>query len=244
MLKTSQAETIFDLGFCDGADTAYYLAKGFRVVAVEANPALAAAGQNRFAAEIADGRLTLLNIGIGSEHATLPFYVNEANAHWSSFEISYGCRDGTPFHIVYVSCQTIGELLETYGCPYYMKIDIEGVDKIVLSDMVKRTERPTLISVEEFGPATFDALAALGYTRFRVVPQNHRPRNRLPLWRREGRYVPWWTFDLHSSGPFGRDLRLPWRSAADARRDYDALLAAERANSVREWWDIHAAQPI
>src|SRR5690348_14857053 len=39
---------IYDVGLCDGDDTAFYLAKGFRVVAVEANPALVAAAKQRF----------------------------------------------------------------------------------------------------------------------------------------------------------------------------------------------------
>ena len=34
------ADLIYDVGMHNGADTAFYLAKGFRVVAVEANPEL------------------------------------------------------------------------------------------------------------------------------------------------------------------------------------------------------------
>jgi hypothetical protein len=34
------APLIYDVGMCDGADTAFYLAKGFRVIAIEANPTL------------------------------------------------------------------------------------------------------------------------------------------------------------------------------------------------------------
>jgi hypothetical protein len=33
--------TIFDIGMYDGAESAYYLQSGYRVVAVEANPELA-----------------------------------------------------------------------------------------------------------------------------------------------------------------------------------------------------------
>src|SRR4051812_12299597 len=39
---------IIDVGMHDGGDTAFYLAKGFDVVAVEADPGLAQAGAERF----------------------------------------------------------------------------------------------------------------------------------------------------------------------------------------------------
>ena len=52
---------ILDVGMYDGTDTAYYLSMGFRVLAVEANPALVAQAAERFEREIRDGRLTILH---------------------------------------------------------------------------------------------------------------------------------------------------------------------------------------
>jgi hypothetical protein len=51
---------IIDVGMSEGNDTAFYLAKGFDVVGVEADPALAAPLRERFAEAIAAGRLRLL----------------------------------------------------------------------------------------------------------------------------------------------------------------------------------------
>src|SRR3954453_2854835 len=48
---------IFDLGMYLGQDTAFYLHKRFRVVAVNADPGLCAAATRRFAAAIDTGRL-------------------------------------------------------------------------------------------------------------------------------------------------------------------------------------------
>ena len=45
---------IFDVGCNDGQDADFYLKKGFRVVEVEANPALCEALKKRFADEIAE----------------------------------------------------------------------------------------------------------------------------------------------------------------------------------------------
>ena len=59
-LSGVQDDLIIDVGMHDGTDTAYYLAKGFRVVAVEANPALVRAAQDRFSVEIDEGRLAII----------------------------------------------------------------------------------------------------------------------------------------------------------------------------------------
>ena len=55
---------VFDVGMHRGEDTAYYLHKGFRVVGVEANPAMAGHLRSRFRLEIASGALQLLEIGV------------------------------------------------------------------------------------------------------------------------------------------------------------------------------------
>ena len=55
--RTFRDDLIIDIGTNNGDDTAYYLEKGFNVVAVEANPSLCATLASRFAAEIRDGRL-------------------------------------------------------------------------------------------------------------------------------------------------------------------------------------------
>ena len=51
---------IYDFGMHKGEDTEYYLKKGFEVVSFEANPELAAHCRERFAEEIAAGRLTIV----------------------------------------------------------------------------------------------------------------------------------------------------------------------------------------
>lgn len=46
-------DLIYDVGFNRGEDTAYYLRKGYRVVAFEANPDLVQEGAARFERELA-----------------------------------------------------------------------------------------------------------------------------------------------------------------------------------------------
>ena len=52
---------VMDLGVSEGNDTAYYLSKGFRVIAVEADPATCDNLRQRFRSEIDAGDLMLLN---------------------------------------------------------------------------------------------------------------------------------------------------------------------------------------
>ena len=41
-------DLIFDLGFHNGDDTAYYLERGYRVLGVDANPSVIDAGSKQF----------------------------------------------------------------------------------------------------------------------------------------------------------------------------------------------------
>jgi hypothetical protein len=50
----------FDIGMYDGADTAYYLESGYKVIAVEANPNLAEMERSIFASPISRGELEIL----------------------------------------------------------------------------------------------------------------------------------------------------------------------------------------
>jgi FkbM family methyltransferase len=74
----TEQQIVFDIGFHNGSDTAHYLARGFKVVAVEANPALAAHGRALFSDAIRDGKL--LEVGIAEKAGHLDFYVNDSNS--------------------------------------------------------------------------------------------------------------------------------------------------------------------
>jgi FkbM family methyltransferase len=58
--------TVFDIGMYDGADTAYCLQSGYRVVAVEANPELVQRATEKFAAEKASGQMICVNAAIST----------------------------------------------------------------------------------------------------------------------------------------------------------------------------------
>ena len=59
-----EGDLIFDVGADNGDDTAAYLARGFRVIAVEANPTLCEGMHKRFANDIKRGRASIVNKAI------------------------------------------------------------------------------------------------------------------------------------------------------------------------------------
>lgn len=235
---------IYDIGVNHGEDTDFYLRKGFQVVGVEANPLIYAELVKRFHNEITNGDLVLLNKGISGERGTAKFYVNEDNDHWSSFVEAYGTRNGTRYHTVDIDCLTIADLLAAYGTPYYMKIDVEGIDKTILENLAPLKDRPSFVSVEEYGLACIDDLKALGgYTKFTLAAQNNKtwaqnPPNP-PL---EGLYVTK-VFNGKDSGLFGKELPGEWLSYEAFRALFARSVRAEDYTYVgpqNEWFDVHA----
>lgn len=234
---------IYDIGLNNGEDCAFYLNKGFDVVAIEASPILCKSAEKKFADYITAGRMKLLNIGVWSEDKTLQFFINLQNDHWSSFDPAYGCRGGTPFEVIDVPCKSIGQILAKFGAPYYMKIDVEGADKIILEGLKSVPELPTFISVEEYGVKAVDDLLTLGYRKFQIVAQRTKDPQSPPFPAREGTYAPA-VFNGLDSGVFGEELpQDQWRSYEEARHLYLTSVRDEKhtyRGPEHEWYDIHA----
>lgn len=88
-LELADQRVIFDLGMNTGIDTERWLEQGYKVVAVEANPLVAAstAAKPIEKKALKDGRLILLNIGIENSQAsgqTLDFWVPELHVDASN----------------------------------------------------------------------------------------------------------------------------------------------------------------
>lgn len=232
---------IFDLGVNHGDDTEFYLAKGFRVVGVEADPIIAQELGRRFAAEIADGRFVLEAVGILDKPGQQTFYRNIFCDHWSSFDPGYGCRGDTQFETILVECKPISYLFEKYGYPYYLKVDIEGADQLVLKQLRLMETKPTFVSVEEFGLATINLLYSLGFNMFSLRRQQDKSWAHLPNPPREGVFVER-AFTQRDSGPFG--LEVPeWMPVDKAQRAFNQLVRDENNNWLPppgEWYDLHA----
>ena len=257
---------IYDVGMHNGDDTAYYLHCGHRVVSIEANPLLCRAAEKRFSREIAEGQVSVLNVGVSDMRRTAEFFVNNKRDEWSSFDRELGTRQGTTATTVTVPCQPLSEIIATYGNPYYVKIDIEGYDRICLESLTPRT-RPLYISVEvTFTPEVIDILESLGYDQFKLVNQGTYTDS-LPIFddekvlrlvRKTSRLVPAirpllrplarhdfdtftqsfdWRFPEGCSGPFGSQTFGSWRSADQIRQKItSARHAFERRGKLANYW--------
>jgi FkbM family methyltransferase len=196
---------VFDVGMNNGDDTAYYLHKGFNVVAVEANPQLVDNVKIRFREEIRKGRLTILNVGITDEEGIKPFWVCDSYSYWSSFHRGAASNEGSVSHEIPVSCRRLDSVLEEFGVPYYLKVDIEQNERYCI-DSLKKGPLPEYVSFEGNTVALVDMIADLGYTRFKCISQHHYLPLELPSTSQQKRYE---MLDglLKSRNPFVRNLR-------------------------------------
>jgi len=175
---------IFDVGANDGIDTAYYLGLGHSVVAVEADTSLCDQIRGRFAQEITDRRVTVVNAAVMEEDRDkVALYIGKDNTE-SSVIRSMAERSGKLAGLITVKGRSLCSLFSEYGLPWYCKVDIEGYDLQAVSGMGSCNDRPAYISCEGTGQPigeigrderllylVFDALAARGYRQFKLVDQ-------------------------------------------------------------------------
>ncbi len=140
--------TIFDIGLFDGTDTAYYLELG-RVVAVEANPRLVQRGQERFDAEIKSSRLTIVHAAISTDTSPVELTVSGDDLGASSM-FQDRVADRKPAGSFTAPGLPVLDLMQQYGVPEYMKVDIEGADRFCILPLT-RDARPRYLSFE-IGP--------------------------------------------------------------------------------------------
>jgi len=231
-------DLIFDIGMHTGLDSEWYLAKGFRVVAVEANPTLAKLGAEKFAADIGSGRLIIENVGLADRDGKLPFYVNLDNDEWSSFNRALGTRQGTRYEVVTVPCITPARLFERFGVPYFVKIDIEGFDHLVVRALGGLKTKPRLASVEDNGFVSLVELFNAGCRAFKFMDQVEKWKIALPNPPLEGKFVKG-RFGACTSGPFGDEVPGTWMTLEDAARFYFKHIRPPGRGLQQHWWDIH-----
>jgi FkbM family methyltransferase len=223
---------IFDVGMHEGEDTDYYLQKGFDVVAFEANPELIAKCKGRFRDALQHGQLRIAEGAIAprSVGEKVTFYKN-AYSIWGTIDQGWAARNemlGANSEKIEVPRVDIGDAFRTFGIPYYLKIDIEGADALVLDELKTCHERPHCLSIET-EKVSYEALRAdvvrlrdLGYTKFKAVQQETVPGTVLKTKTLDGASLEY-VFQHHASGPFGDDISQPWRDQDGVLREYKTI---------------------
>jgi len=173
ILLAMEANLIYDVGMNNGDDTAYYLSRGFRVLAIEANPVFVEQCLRRFKREIGAGMLSILNIGVSDSEGTCPFWICDEHPEWSSFDRCIASRDNSNHHQINVCCRRFQSILREFGNPYYLKLDIEGNEICCLRDL-PASDLPKYVSFEKTDTWATDSLTLLndlGYTGFKLISQ-------------------------------------------------------------------------
>lgn len=259
---------IYDFGANDGCDIAYYLLKADMVVAVEANPVLCGVIAEKFPEEIRNGRVVIENCVIADRaRESTEFFIPLSGIaglshHHSTFidpdALPEPFRGRQKYKKILLRSQKASDIVSIYGKPYYVKIDIEHADSLILSQLLGSGCRPKFISAESHSIEVFAELVANGgYRHFKLVEGSSVPEvycNRffdqqkrrllkahslknaqssslgeVNLACQRFRCVE---FVYGSAGPFGEDVDGPWLSA-------DELF--NKLSSVGLGWrDIHA----
>lgn len=239
LLETPKhSDLVFDVGMHKGEDSEFYLRKGFRVVAFEAEPGLVEAGRERFKSYLESGQLAIVagaivdRETIAKGQTKIRFYRNEAVSVWGTVYPDWAernVRSGASSSIIEVDTVDFESVVRQHGVPHYMKVDIEGADMVCLQAFAAFRERPDYISLESdktrFANLRHEIaiLAALGYDAFQAIEQScithtYTPPNP----PREGAYVDW-HFPSGSSGLFGAELDDDWHSRRAILRRYRVI---------------------
>ena len=227
-----QYNLIFDLGLHKGEDSEFYLKKGFRVIGVDASGELCRFCRNRLKKYIDNGSLVILNYAIGTKNnQPTTFYKNLNNSVWGTTDINWAKRNekfGTVSVAVEVETIRLDTLIKKYGVPYYLKVDIEGMDLLAVKQLLHISEKPQYLSIESekrswkklLEECSF--LKELGYTEFKIINQKKINTQRSPDKPLEGKSIAH-VFEEGCSGLFGKELPGSWMSYKECIRFYKGV---------------------
>src|ERR1700730_6606466 len=123
---------IYDVGAHKGEDAEFYLKKGFRVIAVEANPEFCKTIMQRLSEYLKSGSLAVLNLAISSKQGEIEFYVDQKMSAWGTTNQDWVERNRAlgagDVRTITVKAARLDDIMREHGIPRYCKIDIEGND--------------------------------------------------------------------------------------------------------------------
>jgi len=225
---------IYDFGANIGDNIPYYLKKADVVVAVEANPALCRMMEARFSRELKSGQLHIENCVLTTNsEKEVCFYVHKQIHFVSQFPKPTDSYIGS-FHQIMLPSLSPATIVNKYGAPFYIKIDIEHYDQAILAGLFQNDIYPQFISAESHNIDIFAMLVACArYNAFKLVDGRSvcEKYKNFSFISNDGNSEIY-SFPYHSAGPFGDDVSGNWMPA----NDFFLLLASEGLG----WKDIHA----
>jgi len=156
-------DLVFDVGAGDGAMTDRLVARGARVVCVEAHPKRASALRDRYGVARGAGRLVGAAAGAGAASVVV---VDMGLANRTG-------RIPTSVPGVAIKLTTLDEMIRAFGTPSYCRIDVGGDPEAILDGLTVATKPVIPLLSFEFKAARLvnmrravERLARLGYRRF------------------------------------------------------------------------------
>lgn len=139
-LFVSKDSLVFDIGANEGYHTRYFLALGASVIAVEPIPACA---ENLRQIYLKD-RVTVVPCAVGDKASTAELHISSQatlstlSDEWMrSAQSSPRFKDVSWQETTRVAVITLDSLIEKYGVPDFVKIDVEGFEAKVLDGLTK-----------------------------------------------------------------------------------------------------------
>jgi len=244
-MKKSKKKIVFDLGFFNGQDSLNYINKGYKVIAVEANPFLFKKYKKKYLKHIKSKDLIIIN-RIFSKNPKAVFYYNPYEIFRGSVDKNlatntkfspkmYDLKFKKKVIAVKLPLTNLLKLVKEYGSPYYIKFDMDGVEEDLMEDLFKLKKKPKYLSVEfpkDFANYNFKNLKKLKYKKFLFVNQIYNTSN-----------DSYFSF-VNSSGDFGHHLKQKFYSFSKAKKIYKIfrkLRDIDQRNLSPGWLDLHVA---
>jgi len=184
-----KGDLVFDIGTNYGNHTSIFLELGAKVICLEPNPNLIPLLKKRFR-----NRVKIINKGVSSKQEVLQFNLLK-NPGCSTFDISTIPKGEVPVVIIPIKTITLNNLINTYGEPKFIKIDVEGFEYEVLQTLKKPVKTLSFefnLLRKNIADKCLHHLKSIGYEKFNFSYGNFKlessswKRNPLPFILRNG----------------------------------------------------------
>lgn len=230
-----KTDLIYDVGLHWGQDTDFYLKKGFRVIAFEANPENIEFCRKKFAVALKSGKLKIVEGAIIDENQfskgeLVRFFRNKNHSFWGSICNEWAYRNevlGTTNEVIEVKAVRFSECLEKYGIPFYLKADIVGAEMNCLKALQQFEHKPDYLSIRSEKVVfkklieEFIVLEELGYNRFKAIQQDFS--NLLVKINGNNGHNGIYQFAEGASGTFGEETPGKWKGHERILREYQRI---------------------
>jgi FkbM family methyltransferase len=226
---------IYDFGANNGDNIKYYIQKSDMVIAIEADPKQCNIIKDQYQKEIVEQKLFIENciVTSGASSNSELFYLHKERSLLNQYPRPND-KDLHNFKQTTLPSKNIIEIIKKYGAPYYIKIDLENYDHIVLEELFINNIKPPYISAESMTLNTFAILVSLGnYKSFKLVNGDdvHLVYKNKIIETLNDKVD--FSFPIHSAGPFGNDINGSWFTI----ENFLYLLSKETLG----WKDIHCS---